>query len=104
MYEGEGVMRQQDLLLEADENRVNMPERERQISFLGGLVLMAAGLLRRGWLGLGFGSLGASLIYQSMTGISPLYRLLGKNRAVHDPSARISVPHGQGTHVSASIT
>lgn len=97
-------MRQQDLLLETDESKVNMPERERQLSFAGGLVLLAAAALRRGWLGLGFGALGASLVYQSMTGISPLYQLLGKNRAVHNPSARISVPHQQGSHVSASIT
>jgi uncharacterized membrane protein len=97
-------MRQQDLVREGDENRVNMPQRERQLSFVGGLVLLAAAALRRGWLGLGWASLGTALVYQSMTGISPLYRLLGKNRAVHDESARISVPHQQGTHISETIT
>jgi uncharacterized membrane protein len=97
-------MRQQDLVREADKNRVNMPERERQVFFVGGLALLVVAALRRGWLGLGFGSLGASLIYQSMAGISPIYQLLGKNRAVHDESARISVPHEQGIHIRARIT
>lgn len=92
------------LSLESEEPRVNMPENERQLSLLGGMIFLAVAFLRRGWLGLGFGSLGASLIYQSITGISPVYQLLNKNRAVHDKSAPISVPHQQGTHLSASTT
>jgi uncharacterized membrane protein len=61
-------------------------------------------LLRGGKLGLGLGASGASLLFQGGSGVSPLYKLLGMNRAVHSESAAISVPHQQGRHVSASIT
>jgi uncharacterized membrane protein len=88
--------------LEANPTKVNMSERERQLSLFGGAILMGIALARRGRLGLGFGPLGASLIYQGISGISPVYQLLKKNRAVHDPSAPISVPHEQGKHISAS--
>ncbi|NJL95425.1 MAG: cyclase [Anaerolineae bacterium] len=48
--------------------------------------------------------IGLELLYRGVTGFSPVYALLGKNSAVHNKRAAISVPHEQGFHLSESIT
>jgi uncharacterized membrane protein len=86
------------------QSSVNIPLTERNISMLGGALLVVAGMARRGWLGSSMSALGASMIFQGGTGMSPIYKLLGTNRAVNNQSANVSVPHQQGRHVSTSIT
>ncbi len=97
--------------LDEDENKtnqtqtsVNIDPQQRNMSLIGGAVLLAAALARRGLPGLGLGAAGATLLYQGSTGMSPINRLLGKNQAVHDKRAAISVPHQQGKHINDSIT
>ncbi len=86
------------------ETSVNINPQQRNMSLVGGAVLLAAALARRGLPGLGLGAAGATLLYQGSTGMSPINRLLGKNQAVHNKRAAISVPHQQGKHISHSIT
>ncbi len=74
------------------------------MSILGGAVLLAAGLAKRGWGRLALGAVGGTLLYQGSTGVSLVNRLLGTNQAVHDKQAAISVPHQQGKHIRDSIT
>jgi len=86
------------------QSSVNIPITERNIELFGGALLLLAGMSQRGWLGKSMSALGASMVFQGGTGVSPIYKLLGVNRAVNNPSAQVSVPHEQGRHVSASIT
>jgi len=86
------------------ETNVNMTGTERNASTIGGTLLLGAALMRRGWMGLGLGALGAALLYQGGTGISHIYKMLNVNRAVNNPTAAVSVPHQQGKHATASIT
>jgi uncharacterized membrane protein len=86
------------------ESSVNIDLGQRRASLLGGSLLLAAALAKRGWVGLGLGALGSTLLYQGSTGVSPINRLLGINQAVHDQDAAISVPHQQGKHIRDSIT
>lgn len=86
------------------ETNVNIDADQRNLSLLAGALLLVAALSRRGWLGIGLGTLGGGLIYQGSTGVSLINRLLGQNQAVHDTRAAISVPHEQGKHIKDSIT
>jgi uncharacterized membrane protein len=86
------------------QSNVNMKLEERNLSMVGGSLLLGFALIRRGWVGLGVGALGASLLYQGTTGSSPLYNLLKLNRAVHNTDAPISVPHEQGKHITSVVT
>lgn len=82
---------------------INMSRRERALALVGGAALALAGAARRGWLGLGLGVAGGSLLLRGVTGRSLVMRLLGMNHAVISPSARVTVPHGQGIRVEDSI-
>jgi uncharacterized membrane protein len=90
------------------ESPANIDHDQRKGSLLAGAVLLTAALTaalaKRGWAGLALGALGGTLLYQGSTGISPINRLLGKNQAVHDEKAAISVPHEQGRHIRDSVT
>jgi uncharacterized membrane protein len=59
----------------------NVGHTERWNSVLGGLPLLAFGLLRRSPLGLGAAAIGGALVYRGLTGSCLLYRALGINRA-----------------------
>jgi uncharacterized membrane protein len=83
--------------------KINLMRHERLISMIGGAALALAGMIKRGWLGLGMGLAGGGLMMRGATGNSMIMRLLGKNRAVVDPSARVAVPHNQGMRVEDSI-
>lgn len=82
--------------------QINMGRQERLMSVIGGAALTLAGALKRGWLGLGLGLAGSGLLIRGATGHSMIMRLLGINRAVVDPSARVAVPHKQGIRVADS--
>jgi len=86
---------------------INVPQNERTISLIGGSILMVfgavIGLARRNPAGALVALIGGGLIYQGTTGHSPLYRMLGTNRAVRTNTQNVSVPHEQGEHVSAVV-
>jgi len=86
---------------------INVPQNERTISLIGGTVLTVfgavIGIARRNPAGALVALIGGGLIYQGTTGHSPLYRLLGSNRAVKTNTQHVSVPQGQGEHVSAVV-
>lgn len=86
---------------------INVTQNERTISLIGGSILTVfgaiIGLARRNPAGALVALIGGGLIYQGTTGHSPLYRLLGTNRAVRTNTERVSVPQGQGEHVSAVV-
>lgn len=83
---------------------VNITGRARDVSLLGGLFLLGFALIKRGRLGAASAVFGSTLVYQAVTGVSQIYRLLKVNRAVHNPTAAINVPHEQGHNVRTSIT
>lgn len=85
------------------ETSVNVSRPERVLSMLGGSALLLMSFIKRGWLGLGAALFSAPLLYSGITGISPLYKLLGRNSAIRQKSAAISVPHQQGIRVEQSI-
>jgi uncharacterized membrane protein len=61
--------------------RVNVGQRERIASVVGGAALAVFGLGRRSTLGLGLAAAGAALLYRGMTGNCPGYRTLGIDRS-----------------------
>lgn len=83
---------------------VNVHDLERIASLVGGLGCVAAGLVRRGWVGAALATLGGSLVHRGVTGHCHLYSALRVSTAhgVRGPVA--SVPHGQGIKVKHSIT
>lgn len=85
------------------ETTTNISKEERKLSTIGGFVLMTAALGMKK-LRLPLSLISANLFYRGATGQSLIYKLLGKNTAVHNTDAAISVPHEQGIHVSQSIT
>jgi len=86
---------------------INVTQNERTISLVGGSVLTVFGtiiaLTRRNSVGGLIAFLGAGLIYQGATGHSPLYRILGSNRAVRTNEEAVSVPHEQGEHITGVV-
>jgi len=87
---------------------INVTQNERTISVIGGSILTVLGVIialtRRNPVGALMAFIGGNLIYQGTTGHSPLYHLLGSNRAVRTNSQSVSVPHEQGEHVVAVVT
>jgi len=87
---------------------VNVTQNERTISLVGGSVLTVFGVViaitRRNPVGILVALLGGGLVYQGTSGHSPLYRLLGSNRAVRTNPQNVSVPHEQGEHIVAVVT
>jgi uncharacterized membrane protein len=86
------------------ETSVNIQPTERKLSTFGGAALLLAGLARRRRSGLGLAAMGVSMLMRGITGVSALYKLIGRNTAVHSEKAAISVPHQQGIRVVESIT
>jgi uncharacterized membrane protein len=66
------------------EHFVNVGATDRRISTIAGGALLLAGLGRRGWLGWTIAGLGGSLLFRSVTGHDPLYRLFGLDTARND--------------------
>jgi len=86
---------------------INVTQNERTISLVGGSILTVLGAVvavtRRNPMGALIAFIGGGLVYQGTTGHSPLYRLLGSNRAVRTNQENVSVPHEQGEHITAVV-
>jgi uncharacterized membrane protein len=83
---------------------INVSEKERIASIVGGAALAGFALVRRGAATIPAIVTGLGLIYQGLSGNSPLYRMLGRNTAVKTNPRRVSVPHQQGIHVVRAAT
>lgn len=80
--------------------RINVGAAERWISLLGGVALIAAGLLRRSWGGALLTLGGGALLLRGASGMCPLYRALGVSTA-----QKIGVQKGvKGIKVERSVT
>ena len=60
---------------------INVGEVERQLSMIGGTVLVVCGLLRGSFSGLSLAALGGALIWRGHTGHCETYQMLGYNSA-----------------------
>jgi uncharacterized membrane protein len=83
---------------------INLAHDERTLSLLGGAIMLALALLRPKKFGLLLAPTGIMFFYRGLTGRSLVYTVLGRNTAVHNETASVSVPHQQGVHLSSSIT
>ncbi|MBK8022276.1 MAG: SRPBCC family protein [Chloroflexi bacterium] len=83
---------------------VNVSKTERDLSTFAGTAFLVLALMRPRRLAALLGPVGLYMLYQGVTGHSPIYALLGLNRAVHEEGAAISVPHQQGLRVVHSVT
>ncbi len=81
---------------------VNVGDAERWASVLGGGLLAAYGLSRRGLGGLGLAALGGCLVYRGATGHCQLYGALNVNTAGRGRAT--AVPAGAGTRVDVAET
>lgn len=80
----------------------NVGPNERLVSALAGGGLLAAGLLRGSWKGLGLALLGGSLVYRGLSGHCSLYQALGINQAGFDNPA-VGVPAQRGVRFETCI-
>lgn len=88
-----------------DVSTVNIGQNERWMYLAGGAVLLGLATLRGNSLvRLAMTGLGGMLLYQGVTGHSPMYHMAGMNNAVKTDSRNASVPQQQGIHVSKSVT
>lgn len=97
-------MEQPQLYDPPERSTINISADERTYSLLGGVTLVTLALWRRGALTLPALVAGLGLIYQGMSGKSPLNDALNRNSAVKSNPAAVSVPHQQGIHVVRSVT
>jgi len=77
--------------------RVNISWPERMISIAAGVGLVAYGVSKRSWAGVGFAASGLGLIVMGKTGFCPFYRALNIDTAFESGDAK-------GVHVEESIT
>jgi uncharacterized membrane protein len=74
---------------------VNVGDKERLLSFLGGSALGLYGLSRFSWGGLALAAVGGSLIYRGMSGHCSLYQALDVSTATpRGPATSIRAGHG----------
>jgi uncharacterized membrane protein len=83
---------------------INMAHDERTYSLLGGGALLVFALRYGGLLRIPAMLAGLGLLYQGMSGKSPLNDALNRNSAVKTNPANVSVPHEQGVHVTRAVT
>src|SRR5690349_13010725 len=76
-------------------NRINVGDKERLLSIVGGGLLTVVGLRQGSLAGLGMAAVGGSLLYRGLTGHCHAYGLLGVNTSEHKSPAT-SVEAGKG--------
>ncbi|MGI8745578.1 MAG: SRPBCC family protein [Bryobacteraceae bacterium] len=82
----------------------NLSQPERAISILGGGTLVAYGLQKRSWGGLGLAALGGALVYRGAKGHCNVYQTMGVNTARRRKGRNVSVPYELGVRVDKTIT
>ena len=82
----------------------NLSEPERLASIIGGGALIAYGIQRRSWAGVGLAALGGVLAYRGATGHCDVYQTLGINTARSRGGRNASVPYELGVRVDKTIT
>lgn len=88
----------------AIETNVNISQNERWLQLAGGAALLALGATRGGVMRWVLTAIGGTLLYQSITGHSPIYQMAGMNTALKTGTRNAAVPQQQGIHVTRSIT
>lgn len=89
---------------EQNARTLNVNDRERWASMIGGSALVLSALRRRTWGNLGLALLGADLVYRGATGHCHLYQALGISTASHARRGANSVPYGAGIRVERAVT
>jgi len=86
-------------------NAVNITQTERIISAIGGGLLTAAGLTKRGAAGAAMAVIGGDMLRRAITGHSHAYEVMGIRTAAKGQGAQTtSVPYELGIRVDRSIT
>jgi uncharacterized membrane protein len=81
-------------ILNLKTRNTNINETERWASLIGGGTLVAFGLAKKDWKGLGLAALGGGLLWRGATGHCDVYQTLGLNTVEREK------PKGTGRHVS----
>ena len=84
-------------------DNVNLSQSERVASLVGGGTLVAYGLGKRSWGGLGLATIGGLLAYRGATGHCDVYQALGANTGRGRRGHNVSVPYETGTRVDAAV-
>lgn len=82
----------------------NVAQPERVLSMIGGGTLVAYGLQKKSWAGLGMAAIGGALVYRGATGHCDMYQAFGINTARRRRGHNVSVPYELGVRVDKSIT
>lgn len=88
----------------ANETNINIGMNERWLHLAGGAALLALGAARGGLWRWVFTAIGGTLLYQGVTGHSPMYQMAGVNTALKTGTRNAAVPQEQGIHVTRAIT
>lgn len=95
------------MILKRKLHDTNVKETERWASLLGGGTLVAFGLAKRDWTGMGLAALGGGLLWRGATGHCDLYQALGINTArprnAQGTGRHVSVPYELGIRVDETI-
>jgi uncharacterized membrane protein len=91
---------------EGQNDTTNVGQTERILSTFGGGALALYGILRLDWTGAALALLGGGLLYRGISGRSPLYRALDRDRYEMQPlSTTITrLPGGHGIRIRRSLT
>jgi len=85
----------------------NIQEAERWASLIGGGTLMAYGIAKRDWAGLGLAALGGGLLWRGATGHCDVYQALGVNTAnpgrAKGTGRNVSVPYELGIRIDETL-
>ncbi len=81
----------------------NVNESERWASIVGGGTLVAFGLAKKDWSGMGLAALGGGLLWRGVTGHCDAYQALGINTARAGKGRQMSVPYELGIRVDERI-
>ena len=95
------------MILKQTMHDTNVRETERWASMIGGGTLVAFGLAKRDWRGLGLAALGSGLLWRGATGHSIVYQALGINTArphnAPGTGRHVSVPYELGIRIDETI-
>lgn len=95
------------MILKRKLHDTNVSESERWASVIGGGTLVAFGLAKRDWTGMGLAAFGGGLLWRGATGHCDLYQALGINTVgagnAKGTGRNVSVPYELGIRVDETI-